>query len=600
MAKPPKKISATTATDTHPTSPKTPPHEAVDHLPHIGGSDPTTSVGHVPESHARDTPQIPNEFAPAVIVSDPSLSAMLLQANMKAITWPADNIGQLRPLSGESGLFESPQGNTYAHVADEGYFRAERQADGRYRLHWPEGLGEQGPLIKQVEGQPHWRPEASTPAMHIAANVETAGGSPTPLSPKQASSLSSAQESPDGIRYDIKRRASYVDMEDGTTFLVRKHPQGGYQQAAAHDRNVLGARVEPIAGTKRWRIKTSDDQRPGSSKRQRLTDVDQPPLVRPSTSRFPGTQPSAGVWKSWGKSSKPEGIDSIEIDGLHYVIVPQRIQDNTVLVYLQNPLFTPGRYDAFEQMLKTDPSLQPRWVIKSSGAWAVLEQNPFDVSLTEYVGKSMRYLSNDSSSAIAKAVFNQATPSEAINGDGLTILFDTLYHWENRSTVRARRPELADPLLMLPILMPSPSNDLPGHKLLLPSPSAETFSRLDFDASRLLISQDSSLRSIFSDLLESNGYGVDRTSRMFNEDALLFERKDLDTVFVLRFPLPAIGGELIRTVGPAVEINDPKLRARVEKSKWQRMLDYNNVVYLAGGMQKVSDQQTLFFIIREG
>ncbi|WP_339433957.1 hypothetical protein [Pseudomonas sp. EA_65y_Pfl2_P78] len=599
MAKPPKKISSSPATDTHLTSPKTLPHEAVGHLPHITGSDPTTSVGHVLESHARDTPQIPNELAPAVIVSDPSPFAELLQANMEAITWPADNIDQLRPLGGESGLFESPEGNTYAHVANEGYFRAERQADGRYRLHWPEQLGEQGPLIKQVEGQPYWRPEASSAAMHVVANVETAGGSPTPLSPRQAASLSSAQESPDGIRYDTKRRASYVDMEDGTTFLVRKHSEGGYQQAAAHDRNVLGARVEPIAGTKRWRIKTNDDQLPGSSKRQRLTDADQPPLVGPSTARLTGTQPTAGVWKSWGKSSKPEGSESIEIDGLHYVIVPQRIQDDTVLVYLQNPLFTPGRYDAFEQMLKTDPSLQPKWVIKSAGAWAVLEQNPFAVSLNEYVGKSMRYLSSDSSNAIAKAVFNQANQSETINGDGLTILFDTLYHWQNRSTVRARRPELADPLLMLRALLPSPGNNLPGHKLLLPSPSAEPFSRLDFDASRFLISQDSSLRSIFSNLLESNGYEVDRTSRMFREDALLFERKDLDTVFVLRFPFPAIGGELLRTVGPAAEINDPKLRARLETSKWQRMLDYNKVVYLAGGMQKVSDQQTLFYIVRE-
>lgn len=71
---------------------------------------------------------------------------------MRAINWPAENAHLLRAISSHRGLFDSPEGDTYAHIADEGYFRVDRQSDGRYRLHWPEGLGEAGPLLTQVEG----------------------------------------------------------------------------------------------------------------------------------------------------------------------------------------------------------------------------------------------------------------------------------------------------------------------------------------------------------------------------------------------------------------------------------------------------------------
>ncbi|MFJ2322251.1 hypothetical protein [Pseudomonas sp. NPDC087817] len=609
MAKPPKKIPITSAPDTSVEVTRIVTHEPAGHLPHTGGSDPIGSIIRAPHSDAGNPSPNANQQPPGVTISNlPETVAALLEANMRAITWPAKNAHLLRAISNPRGLYESPDGDTYAHIADEGYFRVDRQADGRYRMHWPEGLGEAGPLLTQVEGQAYWRPAPSARPVPAAVSVETAANPspPRPLPADQAAWLTNAQTTWDGMRYD-KRKATYVDMEDGTTFMVRKHPEGGYQQASAHERNSLGARVEQIPGSKRWRTRPDDEQLPGPSKRARLSAPQQPTLARPSSGLTPDAQPSTGAWRSWGKTSKPEWNDSIEIDGLHYVIVPQRMQADTLLVYLENPLFTPGRYDAFEQMLQTDLSLQPKWAVKTNDAWAIVEQRPFEGSLTGYVGKTFLDLSQQSSNAIARTVFNQANQSEVINGDGLRILFDTLYHWENRTTSTAPRPELADPLLLLPILPAQPSVDLLGHNLVLPLPSGEAFQRLDFDTSRFhqqwrdaLDTPGASLRAMFSDLLEHSGYTVDRTSRMFSDDALLFKRENLDSVFVLRFRPSAADGTLYRAMDPASELTGEGFRSRVEKSKWSQMLEPGKVVYLVGGTQPVSAQQTLLFIVREG
>lgn len=609
MAKAPKKIPVTPAPDTSLAITRIVIHEPAGHLPHTGSSDPIASLVGAPESDARIPSSSANSRPSAVTVSHlPETVAALLEANMREIRWPAENVHLLRAISSHRGLFDSPEGDTYAHIVDEGYFRVDRQSDGRYRLHWPEGLGEAGPLLTQVEGQPHWRPEQTARPTHAAVNAEPAAkpSPPRPLPADQATWLTSAQNTWDGMRYD-KRKATYVDMEDGATFLVRKHPAGGYQQASAHERNSLGARVEQIPGSKRWRTRASDDQAPGPSKRARLADAHQPALVRPSSGLTPEAQPATGVWRSWGKTSKPEWNDSVDIDGLHYVIVPQRMQADTLLVYLENPLFTPGRYEAFEQMLQTDPSLQPKWAVKNADTWTVVEQRPFEGSLTEYVGKTFLDLSHQSSNAIARTVFNQANHSEVINGDGLRILFDTLYHWENRTSSAAPRAELADPLLLLPILPAQPSADLLGHNLMLPSPSGEAFQRLDFDTSRFhqqwrdaLDTPGRSLRAMFSDLLEHSGYAVDRTSRMFSDDALIFKRENLDSVFVLRFRPSAADGTLYRAMDPASELSGEGFRSRVEKSKWSQMLEPGKVVYLVGGTQPISAQQTLLFIVREG
>ena len=227
MAKPPKKIPITSAPDTSVEVTRIVTHEPAGHLPHTGGSDPIGSIIRAPHSDAGNPSPNANQQPPGVTISNlPETVAALLEANMRAITWPAKNAHLLRAISNPRGLYESPDGDTYAHIADEGYFRVDRQADGRYRVHWPEGLGEAGPLLTQVEGQAYWRPAPSARPVPAAVSVETAANPspPRPLPADQAAWLTNAQTTWDGMRYD-KRKATYVDMEDGTTFMVRKHPE---------------------------------------------------------------------------------------------------------------------------------------------------------------------------------------------------------------------------------------------------------------------------------------------------------------------------------------------------------------------------------------
>ncbi|MBC8998871.1 hypothetical protein IAI51_20290 [Pseudomonas sp. N40(2020)] len=555
---------------------------------------------------------------------------------MNAITWPADKSHLLRAT--DNGLFQSPEGGTYAHVAGEGYLQVVRHPNGRYQVFWPPGLGEPGPFLKQIEGRPLWRPEAAhPPSLRAEADRQTTveaplgRKSPLPLPAEQAAWLTSAQQTPDGIRHD-KRGATYVDMEDGATFLVRQQPDGNYQQASAHDRHALGAQVEQIPGNKRWRVKTPEpnppqeisptaherpavvlDEPPSDrGKRPRLADETEQSGTQPLTDQLSGARPltqagSAGHWRHWGKTFKPEWHDSIEVDGQHFVIVPQRVTADTTLVYLENPLFTPSRYDAFERMLTNDPSLQPKWAVKKDDTWTVVELPSFERSLAQTVNRSFMYLSEHSSDAIARAVFNEANQSEVINGEGLRVLFDTFYHWEHRTLAAASRRELADPLMMLPVLPTQTGSRLLSQTLLLPSPFAKALERIDFDTQMFhqlwreaMDTPGSSLRSVFSEILQRNGYEVDRTSRMFSEDALLFQRRNLDVVFVLRIRPSSLDGKVQRPIDPGEEMNTPALRATIGKSKWKHMLEPGKVVYLVGGTQIVSDQQTFLFIVREG
>ena len=54
-------------------------------------------------------------------------------AAIKASNWPKDKIHELRPVSGNSGLFEAFDGMIYAFVGGEDYMCVVRRADGEYQ-----------------------------------------------------------------------------------------------------------------------------------------------------------------------------------------------------------------------------------------------------------------------------------------------------------------------------------------------------------------------------------------------------------------------------------------------------------------------------------
>jgi hypothetical protein len=636
MVKPPKPIPLTTPSDALSTPPR--PGSNQSSGPRSGTDTPDLAAGNAvrtPEPSADVAPDATGRLPSVVVNASPESIARLLESNMNSITWPAANAHMLRAI--DNGLFHSPQGGTYAQVIGEGYLQVERQTNGRYRVFWPASLGEPGPFLQQIDGQPLWRPDSVDRAeLSPEADRTRAGASggelPSHLTADQANwRTGNTAASPDGLRHD-KRGATYVEMEDGTLCLVRRQPEGHYRQASAHERNWLGADVEQIPGSGQWRIKTpqsssqhdlphpvhkrpaseADENSPAPGKRPRLAEEQKPDDTGSISGTTADARPlapatSAGEWRHWGMTLKPEWHDSIDIDGQHYVIVPQRVLPDTTLVFLQHPLFSPGRYDAFEQMLKNNPSLQPKWAIRKDDQWTVVELPSFEKSLTESVATSFRYLADHSLSAIARAAFNEVNHSEVINGDGLRVLFDTFYHWENRTLALASRRELADPLMMLPVLPTQPSAHLNGQTLLLPSPFATGLERIDFDTRlfeqrwrEAVHAPGSSLRALFSELLQDNGYAVDRTSRLFSEDALLFQRSTLDVVFVLRLRPSTPDGRVNRRSDPGDELLVPTLRARLARSRWRQMLEPDKVVYLVGGTQTVSAQQTLLFIVREG
>ena len=148
---------------------------------------------------------------------------------MNSITWPAANAHMLRAI--DNGLFHSPQGGTYAQVIGEGYLQVERQTNGRYRVFWPASLGEPGPFLQQIDGQPFWRPDSVDRAeLSSEADRARAGASggelPSHLTADQANwRTRNTAASPDGLRHD-KRGATYVEMEDGTLCLVRRQQIG--------------------------------------------------------------------------------------------------------------------------------------------------------------------------------------------------------------------------------------------------------------------------------------------------------------------------------------------------------------------------------------
>lgn len=467
----------------------------------------------------------------------------------------------------------------------------------------------------------------ATPAIDSAsaANLRPA----TFIDPALAALLTSADTSPEGIRYD-KHKKTYVDLEDGTV-MVRKHPDGSYQQTHPGELSPTGERVEQIPGSKRWRQVASNrsptdadplvveisEPMPGPSKRPRLNEPTSATdeagiLVESLLSRQPDALDlSAGQWRNWGKATPPESAVSIEIDGAYYPIVDQGIHPVTGLVYLQHPGFAPGRYDAFEQMLRHEPTRQPKWALKRDGQWRVLESHlPFEMPLKQYVANSFKYLSDHSLSNLARAVFDQTHPFGTVTGHGLSVMTLTFRHWMDRVNNEAPMRGLMDPLLMLPRLAVEPFTMVPGGVLSLPAPSPRFLQRIDFDPQQFPLEwgtyaaapTGASLRTLFSTILRQNGYTINATPRAMSEGALLFHREGVAAVFVLKLPR-VTGSTIARYSVPGVEMASPAFQMKLSQAARHTLnihLAQNQIVYLVGGTQLIAPDKPTLFMVREG
>lgn len=430
-----------------------------------------------------------------------------------------------------------------------------------------------------------------------------------------ASSLGKPRE--DGLRHGKYQRA-YAEIEHEGVTLVRLGADGEYRAALNNELNASGPVLERIAGTDFWRRKDIDsaDEQPGPSpqKRPRLEERSDNPLEAESLAAHLRAQDAAAVdlslalWRNWGTSAKPLTGESVQIDGLHYRVVPNGMPERTGVAYLQHPQFSPSRYAEFEQMLRDDPSQQPKWAVQKNGQWQVVEGlRPFDKSLTGYVAVTFRDFSDTSLNTVARAVFNQANNADVINAFGLMVMHQTFRNWASPTRARAPRFELADPLLMLPIIPRSINN---GWFVLTPPESTGALRRLDFAPQHFQSEwnnytadpSDYNLRRLVGSVLVRNGYEVFPLTNEHRGPTLVFTRANHDAVFFLK--LGRVEGDAVRQITPSGdELSDPHLTLRIgapAHAALRAAYDQNKVVWLLGGPQKTASGWESVFIIREG
>lgn len=639
MAKPPKKIPGIAVADST-TGPRSPAAESPEISPVPGVAIDTVRLGEHHTGHPTiNGPTGESTSPPSVLVSDlPASRPLSPNAALRSLTWPAERLHLLIPLDIDSGLFISADGRIYAAVENEGHLQVERQPDGRYQIPFDFSPGIPGPFVNKIRDQPLWRYEIPAWLMEdsgrrtplTASPAVMTGHTPTYLASHLAARLSLATDSPDAIRYD-RNRKTYVDTAEGTV-MVGKNDDGAYQQTSATDRKPSGAFLERIPGTPYWRPKTPQtstrqdntqqgrrrpatpsDPAPGTGKRSFMGDdadskSDAQALARSLISSSVGAfDLSPGAWRDWGRTTPWPLATHIEIDNLYYQVVTQNLIADIAMAYMKHPRFSPDLYDNFKRMLVTEPALQPRWVVKINDRWSVPGQRlPFEMPLSQYIATHFKYLTEESTDSLARAMFNQANRSEIINGHGLAVLNQTLRFWADRTNNKVRRQDIAEPLCLLRTLPPL---DPAQRSSSLPSSLGDGLQRLDFDPGQFaqlwidhaVLPATPELRNLFSAVLTKNGYSLVPATLSTGENTLLFYREKISSLFVLNFP-PVSGQQLQRNPSPGVDWSDTDLQIRIGE-KQQTLATYKEekrLIYLLGGIDKRTQHLATLFIVREG
>lgn len=453
---------------------------------------------------------------------------------------------------------------------------------------------------------------------------------PAYINPASVLLLKRKANDTEGFLYD-KRNKTYVELPEGVVMVGRS--ADGWRQTFAGESTPTGQRVEQIPGSTLWREVDSSRQatdpwvdpllaepahvlavpaRRISAQEQALAASDTRALVADLVSRQDtALDLSTALWKNWGRTTRPESGESIEIDGLHYRIVPQIQGADSGLVYLQHPGFSPGRYDAFEDMLRHDPSRQPKWALKRDGLWRVLDDHPpFAMPQAQYVSTAFKHLSDPSIDNLARAVFDRVSLPDGITGDGLSVMTLTYRYWLDKVNHEAPGLGLSDPLLMLPTLSTLPGNMTGGRLLALPAPDVNLLQRLDFEPKKFPQQWDAytaaptpaNLRALFAHILQDNGYTVTPSPRQLEENAVVFSPPNIAALFILKLP-PVSGDHVARYTAPGSNFTNPQFLALLNsqnKQALKRFLDQTEVAYLVGGIQYLSVDHPTLFIVREG
>ncbi|HWH85183.1 MAG TPA: hypothetical protein VNV36_00230 [Pseudomonas sp.] len=611
MAKSPKKVPLTTKAELPDTagsgSPTRSNSVGLDMLDYLLlGIEPTPANGSPDTSAAVERP-------PAVIVHELPPTADEFSATRSATAWPPERFHELVPLPDNSGLFTGPDQRTYAHIAGEGRFMVEQDPHGNYHLPLTFAPGVPGLALVRNEGQASWRIQRPDPQ-----SIRPAPAPPTYLTPSEANSLTQPELATDGIRYN-KLRQTFVTTVDGTV-MVRKNKAGEYQQAFASTREAPEVYFEQIPGTLFWRQKisstkpeeTPSSSRPpiarteepiaGPSKRPRLDEPAEPATSQPALVQ---DQQTPYHWLSWGHFTKLAGVESVQLGGLHYPIVPVGSNSAANVYFVRHPEFVPTHFEAFENMLVNAPMLQP--VATSRIGSSLTEIHPgkrfFEEPITQSVARAFPQFSDATARAVAKRMFELADHSPTITGTGLVNIQAALHQWLQQPL--STTPMLPDPISMLAV---APDIDLGGKRLIPMPPQVDSeLRRLTFDPQRFAPAwnhyttypSDLNLRRLLRALLLDSGYELFPLTYEHRKPTLVFKLAEGDQIFFLK--LGSIDQAGLTHV-PGNELNEPSLPTRVGQVAFKALTEaaaQSKVVWLIGGVLKVADKPDSVFILRE-
>ncbi|WP_454564450.1 hypothetical protein [Pseudomonas sp. AIG] len=618
MAKPPKKVSVTAAADTTVTTraeQSNPGYRFIGNTPDASRVDSTTS------SSALGTATEPVPRQPAIIVSEmPGSSGTTYSAAQRVTAWPETRLNELTPIGENTGLFIGPDQLTYAQIGNEGRFIVEQDLHGNYYVPLTFSPGIPGPVVTRVGGEASWRIEhPDWQPRQSARGTPAVPRTPVYLSSSDASTLTKADLATGAIRYN-KLKQTFIDTADGTV-MVRRNQNGEYQQAFATTSLSPDVFFEHIPGSLLWRQKTAantlgepavtertrptaepDDVTPGPSKRPRLDESTT--LLQSNDATLATAEPTPFFWLSWGQLNKP-AEDSIQLGWLHYPIVPVGSNPAPKLFFVQHPDFAPSRFDAFENMLQTAPSLQPVATFRIGSDPGEIRPGKrfFEKPLTRSVAEAFPDFSDFTARAVARKLFEVSDHSPVITGTGLIQIQAVLHQWKQKPFPAT--PVYADPLNMLTI---APSIDLQGKKIIpLPAQTEGNLQRLIFDPQRFSLEwkhyktypTDLNLRRLLGALLIRAGYDLYPLTHEHRKPTLVFKRDNHDQVFFLKLGSVEHVG---LTHASGNELVEPGLPDRIGKDAFLALMSAqarNKVVWLIGGVLKVQSEPDSVFMLRE-
>lgn len=619
MAKPPKTRSSDAAGSS--TNPKASPENSPvrgDHSELSGRL--ALDIEQVPDTGASTvTPDIvPRQ--PIVVTDMPVSSADAVEVASNMISWPRHQIDQLFRID-DTGLFMSAEQKLYADRGADGISRIEPNAKGEYQVPFSFTSDRPGPILAKIPGEPRWR--IARQGLGASANDKTVFMQASDVSARQTLELIPptlagrlTKVDANGLRYD-KLKRTYVDVAEEGTVLVHKNADGEYQATTASELVPSGPVLESIEGMTLWqrkparnespvRLPATEDSSPGPSKRPRLdddielagTEANVDPVITTTT-------PNPYLWASWGKTTKPDAVESIQIGQLHYPIVPQGpMADELPLVFIQHPRFAPSRFETFERMLHEAPELQPVLAYRSGqGPQKVLGTRlVFEKPLARYVADSFKGFTDQTSRVVAKRLFELSSDTEEFNGSGLARMLQTVRHWEGKSTKWVAG--MGDPLDMLPI---TASSHVSRRLIpLLPPESVETLQQLNFNPSYnwKIYANDqtaANLKKLFVNILNESGYDTLTPEAVTHRNTLVFKRPNHPKVYFMKLGRAETDGIEIRTPSTP-ELDEPLLINQMSPQMHQTLVAANarnDVIWLIGGVQHPPVGSPSIFIIRD-